>query len=220
MGLMSGRSAGARPVERFKPTSGLAVGYAGLAIAVFAIVYCAVAVHTVVGLRIALFAVFGIVVIWVTQLRPRATAYPETLVLHGSVQDVSIPYRAVEHVSVTQMLNVWAHGRRYVCVGIGKGIASETRERAKKLRERDKLSSGLRAGRSREFSELAEAAAPDQTAMSYHTFVVTKIEELAERAKRTTPADAEVAPVTKKLAVPEVAALVVTALAFAVSLLV
>ena len=36
----------------------------------------------------------------------------------------------------------------------------------------------------REFSEKAELAAPDQTAMSYQTFVVTRIEELVDQAKR------------------------------------
>jgi hypothetical protein len=213
-------SSDAGPVERFKPTSGMAAGYAGLAMALFAIGYCAFAVHTVVGLRVALFALFAMVVIWVSQLRPRATAYADWLVLHGSVHDVRIPYRAVEHVSVTQMLNVWAHGKRYVCVGIGKGIAAESRERAKKLRERDKLQSGLRAGRSREFSEMAEAAAPEQTAMSYHTFVVTKIEELVDRAKRSSVSEGDAPAVTKHLAVPEVVALVVTGAAALVSLLV
>lgn len=207
-------------MERFKPTSGVFLGYAGLAMALFAVGYCLFSVHTVVGLRVGLGAAFGAVLIWVSQLRPRVTAYADALLLKGSLQDIRIPYLAIEEVSVTQMLNVFAEGRRYVCVGIGKGIAAETRERAKRQRERDKLQArGTRSGRARELSEKADAAAPDQTAMSYHTFVVTRIEELVDRAKRD-QRGAEVPPVTRSVALPEVVGLAVTAVAFLVSLLV
>ena len=52
-----------RPVERFKPTSGHVLGYLGLAVAAFTVVYSAVAVHSVVGLRIATGALFFAVVV-------------------------------------------------------------------------------------------------------------------------------------------------------------
>src|SRR6476660_8673857 len=208
-----------KPVERFKPTTGGFVGYLGLGVAAFTVVYCAVSVHTVIGLRVALAAVFAALVIWVTQLRPRATAYQRDLVLSGSIRDVRLPYVAIEDVSVTQMLNVFAEGRRYVCVGIGKGIVSDMKARAKKEKERSKLGSG----RLREFSEKAEMAAPDQTAMSYQTFVVTRIEELVDQAKRDlrrSGGSTEGEQVRRPYAVPEIVALAVTCLAFAVSLFV
>jgi len=73
MRLLPGRSETAddpgRPVERFRPTTGLFVGYAGLAVAAFAVVCVLVAVHTVTGLKVALGALFAAVVIWVSQLR-------------------------------------------------------------------------------------------------------------------------------------------------------
>src|SRR3954453_5090076 len=107
---------GRRPLERFKPTTGAFVGYAGLGIALFAVVYCAVAVHTVVGLRIALAAMFAAAVGWVTALRPRAAAYPPTLLLRGSLRDTWIPYLRIDEVALGSELNIWADGRRHVCI--------------------------------------------------------------------------------------------------------
>jgi hypothetical protein len=210
---------GQRPLERFRPTTGAFAGYAGLAIALFAVVYVAVAVHTVVGLRIALAALFGAAVVWVSQLRPRATAYPETLLLRGSLRDTWIPYLRIEEVALGHALNIWADGRRYVCIGIGLSLGTDMRQRAKKQREPSLLS----ASRAREFSEKAEMAAPDQTAMSYHTFVVTRIEELVEQARKDAARSGEAsAPpeVWQAYAVPEIVALVVTGVAFVVTLFV
>jgi hypothetical protein len=209
-------SARNRPVERFKPTTGLVLGWAGVLLAAVAIGYCALEVHSMVGLRVALGAAAAGVLIWMTQLRPRATAYEESLVLRGSLHDVEVPYLAVEEVSVTQMLNVHAAGRRYVCVGIGKSIVTDIRQRAKKERQATALGGG---GRLRQFSEKAEIAAPDQTAMTYQTFVVTRIEELVDQAKRRARdrRDDSVAPVETRLAMPEVVGLAVTSVAFVVA---
>lgn len=207
-----------RVLERFKPTTGLFVGIAGLLIAAFALGYVALNVHTVVGLRIGLAALFGAVVVWVSQLRPRVTAHTRDLHLKGPLRDARVPYVLIDEVTMAQTLNVWVGERRYVCIGIGKSLGSDIRQRAKKERQ----GSMLGASRSREFSEKADVAAPDQTAMSYHTFVVTRIEELVDQAKRelrrrggTTDGLA----VTRPFAVPEIVALAVTGLVFVVSLL-
>jgi hypothetical protein len=207
-----------RPLERFKPTSGLFSGYAGMALAVFAFAYCVLFVHSMVGFRVALGAVFAGVVVWVTQLRPRVTAYPDELLLRGSLKDVRIPYLAIEEVTITQMMNVFAAGKRYVCIGIGKGIVSDVRQRAKQ----ERAASRDKGGRWREFSEKAERASLDERAMSYHTFVTTRIEELVDEARRNAKrrGDETVPPVRTTWARPELAALVVTALAFVVSLFV
>jgi hypothetical protein len=223
MGLLRDRSGPAAdpgpPVERFRPTTGLLTGYAGLALAAFAAVYVVVAVHTVTGLRVALGALFAAVVIWVSQLRPRATAYAERLVLKGALKDTHVPYVAIDEVTVTQMLNVFVGDHRYVCVGIGSSLGSDIRQRAKKQRQSSLLESGR--SRTREFAEKAEMAAPDQTAMSYPTFVVTRIEELVDHAKRDARRDGKSgrAEVRQRPAVPEVVALAVTGIAFVVSLL-
>ena len=64
-------------------------------------------VHSVVGLRIGLGAVFVGVVVWVTQLRPRVTAYPATLQLRGILRDTRVPYVLIDEVTMGQTLNVW-----------------------------------------------------------------------------------------------------------------
>ncbi len=206
-----------RVLERFKPTTGMFVGWAGVALAVFAVGYVVLTVHTLVGLRIALAAAFAGVLVWVSQLRPRVTAYTGRLKLQGSVRDTLLPYVLIDEVTMGQTLNVWVGERRYVCIGIGRSLVSDMRQRGKAARQ------GSLAGksRSREFSDKAEMAAPDQTARSYHTFVVTRIEELVDQAKRDLArrgGSAAGQHVRQPYAVPEIAALAVTGLAFVVSL--
>jgi hypothetical protein len=176
-------------------------------------------VHSMVGLRIGLGAVFGAVVVWVSQLRPRVTAYTKDLHLKGPLRDARVPYVLIDEVTMAQTLNVWVGEQRLVCIGIGKSLGSDVRQRAKKERQ----GSLLGASRTREFSEKAELAAPDQTAMSYHTFVVTRIEELVDQAKRDlrrSGGNTEGEEVRRPYAVPEIVALAVTGLAFLVSLFV
>ena len=118
--------------------------------------------------------------VWVSQLRPRVTAYTGHLKLQGPLRDTLVPYVLIDEVTMAQTLNVWVGERRFVCIGIGRSLGSDMRQRG------EGRAAGLAAGksRSREFSDKAEVAAPDQTAMSYHTFVVTRIEELVDQAKR------------------------------------
>ena len=208
-----------RVLERFKPTTGVFIGIAGLLVAAFALGYVLINVHSVVGLRIGLGAVFGAAVIWVSQLRPRVTAYTKDLHLKGSVRDARVPYVLIDEVTMAQTLNVRVGEQRFVCIGIGKSLGSDIRQRAKKERH----GSLLGASRTREFSEKAEVAAPDQTAMSYHTFVVTRIEELVDQAKRElrrSGGSTEGEEVRRPYAVPEIVALALTGLVFVASLFV
>lgn len=207
-----------RPLERFKPTTGLFVGWAGLLVAGFALGYVVLQVHSMAGLRIGLGAVFAGIVIWVSQLRPRVTAYSDALHLKGSLRDAHVPYVLIDEVALGQTLNVWVGDRRFVCIGIGKSLRTDMRQRAK----RAKQGSLLGAGRLREFSEKAEMAQPDQTAMSYQTFVVTRIEELVEQARKEMQrrgGTTDSVEVRRPYAVPELVALGVSGLAFVLSLL-
>jgi len=204
----------ARPVERFKATSGFFAGYTGLVFAAFAIGYVLINVHTVTGLRVALgMTLFGLVT-WVTQLRSRAAAYPDHLLLKNSVRDVVIPLTLIDKVTARQTLNVWVGERRYVCIGIGTPIRSIFKNR------KSSAASPLGMGRMREFSEMAERAAPDQTAMAYEAFVVTRIDELVETAKKKPAGVAGTATDHYVYAWPEIAALLITGVAFLVSMVV
>ncbi|HET6627438.1 MAG TPA: hypothetical protein VFG63_13700 [Nocardioidaceae bacterium] len=200
-----------RPVARFKPTSGMLVGYGGLVFVAAVLVYIALRVHTLTGLQVALGLLCFGVLVWMTQLRPRATAYQDRLLLKNTVRDAVLPIVAIDEVSVRQTLNVWVGDRRYVCVGIGRSLRDIV-----KSGRRSQGSSLLGQGRWRQFAERAERAAPDQTAMRYEEFVVARIEELVDEArKRGAPPDFEP---HHRFAWPELAAVAVTGVAFVVSL--
>jgi hypothetical protein len=213
---VTGSSAETQPVERFKPTSGQIVGYVGLALAVFTVGYVAVDVHTVTGLRVGLGAVFFAVVIWVTQLRPRVTAYPRHVVLRNAVRDTHVPLGAVDEVSMGQVLSLWVGDARYSCIGIGQSMRADV-----KARKRSSLDGSVGTSRWSELAQKAERANIDERAMTYQTFVVTRLEELVEAAKREhAREDSEPGTPRHVVAWPEVTVLAVSGLAFAVSLLV
>ncbi|QNN53688.1 hypothetical protein [Nocardioides mesophilus] len=200
-----------RPVERFKPTSGVLLGYTGLAATVFLLGYVVVYARSVDGLRLALGAVLFGLLVWVSQLRPRATAYRRHVVLKNMVRDAHVPLAAVDEISVGQTLNLWVGEKRYVCIGIGNSIREEVRSR----RRRDQP---LGTSRLTEFALRADRANNDERAMSYQTFVVTRLEELVDEARRETRGQ-EAGQARYVLAWPEVAALSVTTVAFLVTLL-
>jgi hypothetical protein len=202
-----------RPVERFKPTSGFLLGWTGLVCAAVAVVYCTFAVHTVTGLRVSLGALFAAVVVWLTQLRPRASVYPHHLVLQNFVRDTAIPLGAIQEVSVRQSLQVYAEDKKHVCIGIGEPVREELKRR------RRKQQSMLGSSRWHEFADKAERAAPDQTAMSYATFVATRIEELVDEEKRSLRGS-DPDKVNRAWAWPELAVLAVTGFAFVLSFLI
>ena len=198
------------PVERFKPTGGVFVGYAGLAAAALALGYVLLFVHTVTGLQVALGAVFFGAVVWVTQVRPRATAYPRHVVLKNSVRDAHVPLAAVDEVAMGQMLNLWVGDERFVCIGIGQSLREDLKTRRRK---QDVTGGGNRLS---QLTLMAERASTDERAMSYQTFVVTRLEELVEQARRE-PAQEPPAQACYVVAWPEVAALSVSGLAFLLS---
>jgi hypothetical protein len=204
------------PVERFRPTAGLFVGWTGLVLAGLAIAYVLAFERSPGGLRFALGAAFLAAVVWATQLRPRATAYTEELVIHGSVHDTAIPYVTIGDVSMGQTLTVIADGRRFVCVGIGRSLGSEARQRL-----RSHGQSGLLGPKSAARYTGAAEAVPRQPSTSYQDFVLTRIEELvaAARTRAHRTGDEERPDVRTTYAVPELVALVATGLAFVVSLL-
>lgn len=205
-----------QPVERFKPTSGHVLGWFGLGVAAVAVGYVAWTVHSVTGLRVALGAVFFGAVVWVTQVRPRATAYPRHVVLKNAVRDAHVPFAAVDEIALGQTLSLWVGDERYTCIGIGTSLRSDMKSRRRRALDDAQL------GTSR-FSELrrkAERAGLDERAVSYPMFVLTRLEELVDHAKREQARlgqpPGEARWVT---AWPEVAVLTLSALAFVGSLL-
>jgi hypothetical protein len=205
------------PVERFKPTSGTYVGWSGIAVAALIIVYVAFRDHSVLGLRLALASAFGGVLIWVTQLRPRATAYPRELLLVGSVKDTFVPYVAINDVTMGQTLNVWVGRRRFVCVGIGRSIGFEMRQRVRSHGQGGQLG----GNRSYQFAGRAETTEFHDPGMTYQVFVLNRINDLvaaAHREQDREDAGGAVPRVRSRYAVPEIVAVLLTGAAFVASL--
>lgn len=200
-------------MERFKPTNGLVVGWFGLAFAAGVVVYCAVAVHSLTGLRVALGAVLCGTVVWMTQLRPRATAYPHHLLLRNAARDAEIPLAAIEEVSVRQTLRVFTQERRYDCIGIGT-----SRRELLGVRRRTPPSL-LGEGRMLDFSRKHDRASTAETGTTYEAFVVNRIGELVEREKQAAPGERPAA-VRRAWAWPELAVLAASGVAFALAFLV
>ena len=206
-----------QPVERFKPTSGQLLGWFGVGAAVFVVGYVALSVHSMTGLRVALAAVFFGALVWVTQVRPRATAYPDRVVLKNAVRDSHVPLAAVDEVSIGQTLCLWVGNTRYVCIGIGNTLRADF-----KARRRQSLDAGnLGTSRQSELVQKANRANLDERAMTYQTFVVTRLEELVEQSKREhARLQTEPPAPHRQVAWPEVTLLAVSGLAFLVSLFV
>jgi hypothetical protein len=203
------------PVERFRPTSGRFVGSLSLAVVAGILVYAAVAERTVVGLRLATGAAFFGVLVWLTQLRPRVTAYRDVLRLQNSVRDVDVPLARVGDVHVGRMLSVWVGQKRYVCVGISAPL------RRMVMGRKQRPSSLFGWDRLEEYAEHATPPRPEPSAVSYPEYVEGRIVALADEARRR----AEVAeptaeePTRGAWAWPGIGALAATGAAFVVSLL-
>jgi hypothetical protein len=205
----SGVTTPEKPIERFKPSNGFVVGYASLALVVALLVYEAIAVHTVIGLRVALGGLFVGVAAWITQIRPRAMAYPDALVLKNSLQDIRVPLALIDRVLIGMTLNVWVEDRRYVCIGIGKS----RRDR----RGKSPMTSLLGGSRLHELSQGADRASLFERDISYESWVEDRIKELSVKAKNELRG-ASAGEVRRSFAVPEIVLLTVTGLAFVASL--
>ena len=197
----------ARPVQKFKPTTGPALGYVGLAVCALVIGVVVTSEQHVVGLRVALGALLVAVLIWLALLRPRAAAYDDTLVLRGMVSDTALPLARIDAAVVRHVLVVWIGEDRYTCAGIARSTRNMMKRRYGAM-----AAAGLQ-----QTDDRMTAGADIGTSGDYATFVENRIEDLARSARRD---GRDVPEVRRDWARLEVAALVVSALAFVLSLLV
>lgn len=198
------------PVERFRATTGHVTGIFGLLIAAATLGYVVLRVHSVTGLRLAFAMAVFATLVWVSQLRPRATAYPETLVLRNMFRDTFVPLRLIEEVAVRQMLYVWVGDRRYGCVGIGRSVRSLVGHKRPSARV-------LGFGKMVDEAEKIDIPHPEHTAMPYATFVEIRIDDLAKFARKQ-PVTEPAATVRTRWAWPEIVVLAVSCVGFVVTL--
>ena len=130
-------------VERFQPTSGRVSGYLGLATAVFVLVLVAFAWSSGTPLGVGIVTVLGAVLVWAAMLRPAVWVTERDLVLRGMFHTDRIPLAAIEKVVVTQVLAVFAGGKRYVSPAIGYTVRQTVKGR---FQRRDEPETGHGAG--------------------------------------------------------------------------
>ena len=201
----------ARPVQKFKPTTGPVIGYVGLAVCALVVGVVLTTEQHVGGVRVALGAVLVAVLIWSALLRPRAAAYDDRLVLRGMLSDTTLPLAAIDAAVVRHLLVVWIGEDRYTCAGIARSTRSMVGRR----------NPGVMSvlGLQQVDDRMGAVGASGEIGSSgdYATFVETRIEDLAKSARRDgVPGP----PVQRRWAAPELAALALATLAFALSLLV
>jgi len=203
------------PVERFHPTGGRIVGSLSLAVIAGILVYAVVAERTVDGLKLGAGAAFFGVLVWLTQLRPRVTAYRDVLRLQNSVRDIDVPLTLLDDVHVGRMLSVWVGQKRYVCVGISAPLRTMVGSR------KHGSSSVLGWDRLGEYAEHATPPRPEQSAVSYPEYVESRIVTLADEARRRTEVGERAADEAARgeWAWPAIGALAATGAAFLGSLL-
>jgi hypothetical protein len=204
-------SALARPVQKFKPTTGPFLGYVGLAVCALVVGVVATSEQHVVGVRVALGAVLVGVLIWLALLRPRAAAYDDTLVLRGMVSDTTLPLAGIDAAVVRNMLVVWIGDDRYTCAGIARSTRSMVKRR------NPGVLSVLGLQQTDDRMGASGAGANIGTSGDYATFVETRIEDLARSARRD---GRDRPPVRREWARLEIAALALSVLAFLVSFVV
>lgn len=193
--------------ERFRPTTGVVTGGIGLAAAAVVVVVGLVTEPNLLGVRVALGALLVAALVWLTLLRPRAAASPDTLVLRNILSDISIPLARVDDAVVRHTLNVWVGDQRYVGVGIGRSSRSM-------LRGSGRRGVGGFGLRHTEHEHDALAAPTPET--DYATFVERRILELAEHARARKDGGGAV---RRSWAVPEIAGIGLLTAVFAVALL-
>lgn len=203
------------PVERFAATSGRLLGWTTLVVLAVVVVSLAFTARTVTGLQVALALAFFGVLVWATQLRPRATVYPGELVLHNALRDTHVPLARIDEVSVRRTLNVFVGEQRFVCIGIGQSLRRTVRGRSRGP------SSLLGFDRIEDYTERSTPPMPDQADMDYDQFVESRLTALVADARRrgTAAAGAPAGEPRHVPAWPEIAALAGTGVAFALSLL-
>lgn len=175
-------------VERFPPTSGRVSGVIGLVTAAVVLGLAIWPRDTGTPLGVAIVACFGALVTWVTLLRPALWVTTDDLVLRNMLVTTYVPLAAIDRVITAQVLAVIAGEQRYVSPVIGYSLRQTV------------------TGRNR------DAKAPT-AADTYQVFVEERIMHHAKTAReKGAPATA----VRRSLAWPEIAGLVVLAVAFVV----
>jgi hypothetical protein len=189
----SNRSGSAEPgySEKFPPTSGRVLGVLAVLLATAVAVYAVLDGEGGFEAPVAWGAAFAAVLSYAALLRPAVRVEADALVLRNMLDTNVVPLAAIDEVAVRQVLAVRADEKRYVSPAIGTSFFRTIRPRPDR--------NGVRE-------------------LTYPEYVRDRILHLADGARRRARG-AEPPAVDHTWAWPEIAALVVTLLGCAVTIL-
>lgn len=175
------RAAG-REVERFAAPAGRWLGYAVIALGA-ALVVVAVVGDTVIERNMGVVGVAGALLSWVVLVRPVASIHEHGVLLRNMARDIFVPASQIERCRVFQTLQVVTAERHFHGLGVTRSARSMVRE------ERGpRLGAGfLGVGGTGVVPALREPvhrlANEEQTGSTYHTYVESRILQLAGSAQ-------------------------------------
>jgi hypothetical protein len=203
-------------VEKFAPNGGTVIAVIGGLVSLAFIVAWVLDMDEV-PLWVPAVALLGALVVYLSTVRPRVRVEGRELVLRNMLSTIHLPLAAIEEVAVQQVMAVRAGGKRYVCAGVGRSLRQAMKGSA--IQKASEQTGGLRG-------EMAKAQVREP-GMNYADFVEIRVQELVneDRARRgiarfSPEADELAKQVRREWALPEIAALVATAVFFVVALLV
>ena len=212
---MSASAADPDSVRSFRPTSGTAVGWTGVALATVGLVTALVGDHTLGGARFALAAAtFGLLV-HCFMLRPRLVIGRTDLELRNPFASWHVPLAGVRRVVVRAVTRVYTDDdRRYDGVAVGRPVRSMVR--GKHGRQASVGVPGLGASRITEDASATRVPRGQLDSDMVADFVVEQILLAADRARE---ASEPVRTPTRSWAWPELSVLTALVVALVVSLL-
>ncbi|HET6166026.1 MAG TPA: hypothetical protein VFE07_04305 [Marmoricola sp.] len=117
---MTGRPAEQGHERRFHPTSGTAIGWLGIGLAVLAVVVVALDDLTLGGVRFGLVAVaFGLLV-WCFMLRPRLVIGQSHVELRNAFSSWHVPLAGIRRVSVRAITRITTDEGAYDGIAVGR----------------------------------------------------------------------------------------------------
>ncbi len=208
-------------LERFAPTGGRVVGVVGLVMAAGFVVLWALD-RDAVPAPVAAGALVAGVLVWAALLRPRVSVSRETLFLRNMLETVHVPLAAVDEIVVRQVLAVRVGDRKFVSPAVGRKLRKVMRapRPAPMLGPSvpDAIDDGLgptsvseRIPTDIDYVDHVESRLRERIAEARTRHGVTRYSDEAEALARE---------VRREPAWPEIAALVVTATLFVLTLVV
>lgn len=192
--------------ERFTPTSGRWTGGAALVLALGLVVLAVLGGAGSHALSVALGGCFLAALAWVVLLRPRVSLTSSTLELRNMLDTIHVPLAAIEGLVIRQVTAVRVGEKRYVCSALGRSLRSMVKG--------DRRARSLMPGN--------QPPAP-----SYVDFVESRIQARMDDARAqlgirrgSSEQAALAAQVRRRPAIPEIAALAITGVAFLATLMI